>query len=150
MLTNTIKQLKKNICNGLRFQIHAFSMMDEYTAEALVNRDEPMPVIAVSGTNSPSPDPDSKRERLKASLSTSKLKEKLQDGTKSRSETGYSLQDRLLTKLLQQVMPSDNIEEALDLPPDKRSSKYINRPGFSLPLMTTNFRRFNASLSKDS
>ncbi|KAL9604059.1 MAG: hypothetical protein Q9219_000821 [cf. Caloplaca sp. 3 TL-2023] len=120
--------------------------MDEYTADAFVNRDEPVPVLAFSGTGSPSPDPESKRSRLKESLSTSKLKEKIQDGANSRSETGFSLQDRLLTKLLQQVIPSDNIEEVLDLPPDKRSSKYIGRPGFSLPLMTNNFRRFNSRI----
>lgn len=46
-------------------------------------------------------------------------------------------------RLLQQVIPEEEVEE-MELPPDVRSSKYINRPGFSLPLMTTNFRRFNA------
>ena len=46
-------------------------------------------------------------------------------------------------RLLQQVIPEEEVEE-LDLPPDVRSSKYINRPSFSLPLMTNNFRRFNA------
>ena len=72
--------------------------MDEFTADAFVNRDEPVPVLAVSGTGSLSPDPDSKHSRLKESLSNSKLKEKLQDGIASRSDTGFSLQDRLLTK----------------------------------------------------
>ncbi|KAI4120272.1 MAG: hypothetical protein LQ338_007137 [Usnochroma carphineum] len=120
--------------------------MDEYTADAFVNRDEPVPVLAFTGTGSPSTDPESKRSRLKESLSNSKLKEKIQDGANSRSETGFSLQDRLLTKLLQQVIPSENIERVLDLPPDKRSSKYIGRPGFSIPLMTNNFRRFNSRI----
>ena len=46
-------------------------------------------------------------------------------------------------RLLQQVLPESEVEE-LDLPQDVRSSKYINRPGFSLPLMTNNFRQFNA------
>lgn len=46
-------------------------------------------------------------------------------------------------RLLQQVIPEEEVEE-LDLPPDVRSSKYINRPSFSLPLMTNNFRGFNA------
>ena len=45
-------------------------------------------------------------------------------------------------RLLQQVIPEE-IDE-LDLPQDVRSSKYINRPSFSIPLMTNNFRRFNA------
>ena len=46
-------------------------------------------------------------------------------------------------RLLQQVIPEDEVDE-LDLPQDVRSSKYINRPSFSIPLMTNNFRRFNA------
>ena len=46
-------------------------------------------------------------------------------------------------RLLQQVIPEEEVDE-LDIGPDTRSSKYINRPGFSLPLMTNNFRRFNA------
>ncbi|KAI4237075.1 MAG: hypothetical protein LQ352_007962 [Teloschistes flavicans] len=120
--------------------------MDEYTADAFVNRDEPVPTLTFTSTGSPSPDPESKRSKLKESLSQSKLKEKIQDGAASRSETGFSLQDRLLTKLLQQVIPTENIEEVLDLPPDKRSSKYIGRPGFSIPLMTNNFRRFNSRI----
>ncbi|KAL8877662.1 MAG: hypothetical protein Q9192_008624, partial [Flavoplaca navasiana] len=72
--------------------------MVDNTADAIVNRDEPVPDFAFSGTTgSPSPDPESKRSRLRESISNSKLKEKLQDGAASRSETGFSLQDRLLT-----------------------------------------------------
>ncbi|KAI4137494.1 MAG: hypothetical protein L6R39_007253 [Caloplaca ligustica] len=72
--------------------------MDEYTVDSFANRDEPVPIVSFTGTASPSPDPESKRSRLKESLSSSKLKEKIQDGAHSRSETGFSLQDRLLTK----------------------------------------------------
>lgn len=46
-------------------------------------------------------------------------------------------------RLLQQVIPVEEID-GTDMPLDERSSKYIRRPGFSLPLMTNNFRRFNA------
>ncbi len=46
-------------------------------------------------------------------------------------------------RLLQQVIPDEDVDD-LDLPQDVRSSKYINRPSFSLPLMANNFRRFNA------
>jgi len=56
---------------------------------------------------------------------------------------------RRLHRLLQQVIPEEEVEE-LDLPPDVRSSKYINRPSFSLPLMTNNFRRFNARYENPS
>ena len=47
-------------------------------------------------------------------------------------------------RLLQQVIPIEDVDEAGEVIEDKRSSKYIDRPGFSLPLMTKNFRKFNA------
>ena len=47
-------------------------------------------------------------------------------------------------RLLQQVIPTEDVNENGEVVQDKRSSKYIDRPGFSLPLMTNNFRRFNA------
>ena len=46
-------------------------------------------------------------------------------------------------RLLQQVIPPEDAQEILDSQ-DERSTKYTTRPGFSLPLMTSNFRRFNA------
>ena len=76
--------------------------MDEFTADAFVNRDEPVPVIAIpSTTDTPSSsDSKGKRERLKETLSgtTSKLKEKVQETTSGNKDYGYSLQDRLFTK----------------------------------------------------
>ena len=44
---------------------------------------------------------------------------------------------------MQQVIPHED-GDVIDDVLDERSSKYIRRPGFSLPLMTNNFRRFNA------
>lgn len=76
--------------------------MDEYTADAFVNRDEPVPLIAVSGDHdlsSASSDhehSESKRERLKSKLSSSKLKDNMHDVGKR--ENGASLQDRLFSK----------------------------------------------------
>lgn len=74
--------------------------MNEYTADAFVNRDEPIPVFAVPGSDSPSSDPKGKRERLKESLSGSKdkLKEKLHETGSGSKDYGYSLQDRLFAK----------------------------------------------------
>ena len=51
---------------------------------------------------------------------------------------------RFRQRLMQQVIPIEGVGDEPDAPPDERSSKYIRRPGFSLPLMTNNFRRFNA------
>ena len=46
-------------------------------------------------------------------------------------------------RILQQIVPGEGAE-SVEAEPETRSSRYINRPGFSLPLMTANFRRFNA------
>ena len=67
--------------------------MDEHTEDAFSNRDEPIPVINVSGNNGPSSDSDSKRVRLKTLL-----KDKVQETGLNLSNTGSSLQDRLFTK----------------------------------------------------
>lgn len=82
--------------------------MDEYTADALVNRDEPIPVISVSGDNVPTkdngpsssdPERQRKRDKFKQNLSAAKLKDRIHDvATGGRSESGASLQDRLFTK----------------------------------------------------
>ena len=73
--------------------------MDEYTADAFANREEPIPVIAVGNDGLPS-DHKGKRERLKESLggTSSKLKDKLHEHGSGSKEYGYSLQDRLFTK----------------------------------------------------
>ncbi|KAF2816837.1 integral peroxisomal membrane peroxin [Mytilinidion resinicola] len=52
------------------------------------------------------------------------------------------MSDRLFTMLLQQVLPQD----APDGVKDRRSREYADRPGFSLPVMSNNFRRFNARI----
>ena len=74
--------------------------MDEYTADAFVNRDEPIPTLAHPGNDdSPAPvTPKGKRERLKESTA-SRLKEKVSDTSSPETKKyGYSLQDRLFTK----------------------------------------------------
>lgn len=78
--------------------------MDEFKADAFVNRDEPIPLIAIPGTSdTPSSDATKrKRERLKDTLSGSKerLKDKfnMHDAGSGSKDSGYSLQDRLFTK----------------------------------------------------
>ncbi|MCJ1390578.1 hypothetical protein MMC18_003438 [Xylographa bjoerkii] len=112
-------------------------------AEVVANRDEPIPVLAVSGSGGVSSDGESKTDRLKKSLPASRLTDKLLNAGASLSDSGHSIQDRLFAKILQQVIPGEGSEN-VGPEPDTRSSRYINRPGFSLPLMTVNFRRFNA------
>src|ERR1700761_2490171 len=52
-----------------------------------------------------------------------------------------------LLSLLRQVVPTDDDEdESTTTPIDPRSSALVSRPAFSLPVMTNNFRRFNARI----
>ncbi|KAE8144668.1 Peroxin/Dysferlin domain-containing protein [Aspergillus avenaceus] len=101
--------------------------MDEYTPDAIVNRDEPIPVISVG----------KQRDDSKGS--------KPAGHQRSTSGTGRSLQDKLFAKLLQQVIPAEDVENDAVGAGDKRSVD-PKRPAFSLPLMANNFRRFNARI----
>lgn len=47
------------------------------------------------------------------------------------------------SRLLQQMIPAEDLDDAAR-PKDRRSRKYVERPGFSIPTMSYNFRRFNA------
>ena len=77
--------------------------MNEYTVDASVNREEPLPALNLprdkecSATSSDDEHADSKRSMLKEKLLGSKLKGKLHDAGK-RHESGNSLQDRFFSK----------------------------------------------------
>ncbi|KAJ9662811.1 Peroxisome size and maintenance regulator [Coniosporium apollinis] len=124
--------------------------MDETNYRSLANRDSPIPSVSVTGpqgdTSSPgnSERKQGKRDAVKQSLSSSKPKEKL-EGLEGHKAESSSLQDRVFTMLLQQIIPSQEGDEQ-DEPKDRRSRKYVERPGFSLPIMSNNFRRFNARI----
>lgn len=72
--------------------------MEESTADAFVNREEPIPVIEITANEGISSDSERKRDRVKRNLSSSKLKEKLQDIGANKAKSRSSLQDRLFTK----------------------------------------------------
>ena len=76
--------------------------MEEHTREAFVNRDGPVPVIAVTSNeataNDEAPDTERKRDKLFNTLGGSKFKDKIQDVSAGRSDAGHSIQDRLFTK----------------------------------------------------
>lgn len=76
---------------------------------------------------------------------------KSHDSTNMNSEEGSSsggaggssgLQERILAKLMQQMLPSDYTLESYSEPRDRRRDK--NRPQFALTTMSGNFRKFNA------
>ncbi|KAJ5386468.1 hypothetical protein N7509_009009 [Penicillium cosmopolitanum] len=99
--------------------------MDE-DAQVLANRDEPVPVLSIS---KPTPQRDGSPDSAHS---------------RSSSQSKNSIQDRLFTKLLQQVIPKDDGEDEANAGNPLATSP--KRPGFSLPLMSNNFRRFNARI----
>ncbi|PWY91365.1 hypothetical protein BO94DRAFT_564732 [Aspergillus sclerotioniger CBS 115572] len=99
--------------------------MEDHTPDAMVNRDEPVPVV-FTGKH----DGGSKSGVLKRSV----------------SKAGRSLQDRLFSKILEQVMPVEDVDAESVSTGDKPISTDNKRPAFSLPLMANNFRRFNARI----
>jgi hypothetical protein len=48
-------------------------------------------------------------------------------------------------RLLSQVLPSQDYDDDVKVK-DRRSRQYVDRPSFSLPVMSGNFRRFNARI----
>ncbi|PYI05329.1 integral peroxisomal membrane peroxin [Aspergillus sclerotiicarbonarius CBS 121057] len=101
--------------------------MEDHSPDAIVNRDEPVPAI-FAGKH------DDARESKSGALKKSVYK------------AGRSLQDRLFSKILEQVMPVEDVDTESVSAGDKPISPDNKRPAFSLPLMANNFRRFNARI----
>lgn len=76
--------------------------MDDTNYGTLANRDSPIPTVSVTGPQGDTPSPanserrQGKRDALKQSLSSSKLKEKL-EGLEGQKAESSSLQDRVFT-----------------------------------------------------
>lgn len=130
--------------------------MDEYTADAFANREEPLPSLTVSLTDvelsASDAESNGRRQRIRKSLSPSRLRDEASEYTAAQAEKAslspdvkLSIQDRLFSRILSQVIPSEDVVDD-DAPVHRHSSKYVKRPAFSLPLMTSNFRRFNARI----
>ena len=81
------------------------SGMDEFTQDAFANREEPVPLLTVTGTedggSSSEVEKDSKRKRLRKKLSASRIKEAARSLGADKAEKldgSPSLQDRLFAK----------------------------------------------------
>ena len=79
--------------------------MDEFTVDAFVNRDEPIPVGVLDPADNLSDEvlddptqPERKRDRLRRHASN--MKENVRKAQGKVSETGTSMQDRLLDKYI--------------------------------------------------
>ncbi|EFE35704.1 uncharacterized protein ARB_05748 [Trichophyton benhamiae CBS 112371] len=99
--------------------------MDEYTAELFSGQDD-----GIDGDSRPLGSVEEKKPLVKP------------DTAEEETSPGLSLQDRLLARFLQQLVPSEDAGSDKDGGEDVDTSS--ERPPFSLPTMTNNFRRFNA------
>ncbi|KAF2173190.1 hypothetical protein M409DRAFT_17136 [Zasmidium cellare ATCC 36951] len=120
---------------------------------AIVNRDEPIPVIRIPSnedieSNAPSDEEGDqelgKRDRLRQQAN--RVKSKFEEyGTPEGRQT---LQDRVFSSIIQQIIPGDAPDEGDEKPKakDRRSKKYVERPEFRPRQMAFNFRRFNARI----
>ncbi|KAL4870297.1 hypothetical protein BDV12DRAFT_59866 [Aspergillus spectabilis] len=101
--------------------------MEEYTPGAFADRDDSTPPLQ-GRQNAPTDDSNPSRNG------------------KSVSSVRHSMQDRLLTKILQHVIPVEDVEDESVSVGAKPAPQDAKRPAFSLPVMGNNFRRFNARI----
>ncbi|KAG0652667.1 Peroxin-29 [Hyphodiscus hymeniophilus] len=124
--------------------------MDEFTVDAFVNRDEPIPVVSLDRHDDISEEeeeydgtqPERKRDVFRRHAAN--MKENVRKVQGKATEHGSSMQDRFLEKLLQQVIPIEDLSSNKDHGPIQDS--FAERPSFNITTMSANFRRFNARI----
>jgi hypothetical protein len=127
--------------------------MDEFTMDAFVNREGPISAVILEDDLSDDQEESTQddvaykvgnRGRLK--IHTFHLKDNLRKAGGKASEAGTSVQDRLLEKLLQQVIPVEDLSKNRDHSSSNSSTYFVERPNFNITTMSNNFRRFNARI----
>ncbi|KAF3807635.1 Peroxisomal membrane protein PEX28 [Colletotrichum gloeosporioides] len=129
--------------------------MDEYTADLFISRDDtsdssppqqrqPPPTVVVDEW----PQDSDANDTTPSKKSPSGLRSRIANNLSKKT----SIQDRLVERLLQQVIPesSDGLTGGDDtlapgFPADKTST-FSQRPNFNITTMSNNFRRFNARI----
>lgn len=141
-------------------------MADLTRADSIANRDDPIPIIRIPSheeavdfvasasesdySTKSSRGKSPRREQLKQKARD--VKEKVGEYVEGTPEVRQSIQDRLFASLLSQIIPvddeggQDGVEGKGKSKVDRRSRKYVERPNFSVGMMSTNFRRFNARI----
>lgn len=121
--------------------------MDDYAGSPIANRDEPIPVIQIPFNTDETTPPETEQQKLgrreRIKQEAERLKGKLQDVSTQYKTTQGSVQERLFNTLLEQVFPQEAEDDGTPKK-DRRSRQYVDKPQFSLPVMSANFRRFNA------
>ncbi|TVY50656.1 Peroxisomal membrane protein PEX29 [Lachnellula cervina] len=122
--------------------------MDEFTSDAFVNRDDPIPVVQLDLQDDLSEEGGgSSDERKKHRLREHgrNIKENFKKVHEKASDRGSSMQDRLFEKLLQQVIPTEDQASHREQSSSSQSD-FVTRPSFNPSTMGANFRRFNARI----
>ncbi|KIN05715.1 hypothetical protein OIDMADRAFT_113469 [Oidiodendron maius Zn] len=127
--------------------------MDDFTENSFANRGSPVPVIAFGDKNyldgpddSDNGTPPSDQTRGGVfKKHAANFKDSFAKGhRRSTSGSSFSMQDRLLERLLQQVIPSEDPSSSKDY--DSPSAGHTVAPPFNLTTMSANFRRFNSRI----
>ncbi|KAI0472905.1 integral peroxisomal membrane peroxin-domain-containing protein [Xylariaceae sp. FL0804] len=131
--------------------------MDNYSPDAFVNRDEPIPTIVLNtstprsqtpSTPASTPQQQTGHESEHSDAETPSRRRGGLRGRFSAFREKARIQDQLVEKLLQQVVPLDDAEFPQDDPAQKGGSpgSRTQRPNFNLTTMSNNFRRFNSRI----
>lgn len=118
-------------------------------AHSVANRDEPVPVITDKGKSvlsKPSGADKPAQNRIWPLTATRPQEDATAQARQASSSnpSHSSMQDKVFAMIFKQVFPEDAPLE--DAKPDQHSSAGAQRPNFSLPVMSANFRRFNARI----
>ncbi|KAI1850659.1 hypothetical protein JX266_003941 [Neoarthrinium moseri] len=126
--------------------------MDEYGADVFVNRDDPIPTVRLDGAASSSGSASASQAPTNHDSDHSDVESPAprRRGIRDRLSAfrdKASIQDKLVEKLLTQVLQDDGSEAPPDAPPKGgASAPGSSKPNFSLPTMSYNFRRFNSRI----
>lgn len=118
--------------------------MDSPEFATFANRDDPIPVLRIPLQDEIDAENEETKRGKRESLKSQADKIKSKFETVKEDVRSGSIQERLLNNFMAQIIPSqdDNGDPIVD----RRSRTYVDRPSFSLPLMSANFRRFNSRI----
>ena len=130
-----------------RHRIAIIPIMDSMPHSSLVNREDPIPVLRIPAVEQePATGNQKQSKRGQIKRQADKIKDKLGEAVEDyKNGNDGTLQERLLNTLMAQIIPAETDDNGQPVK-DRRSREYVDKPGFSLPLMSYNFRRFNARI----
>ncbi|KAF2126858.1 Pex24p-domain-containing protein [Dothidotthia symphoricarpi CBS 119687] len=120
--------------------------------DSVANRDTPIPMVQIHPADDRTPNTDDGKTHR---LSASKLKDKLESlGDNLGRDSSSRMGDRMVNLLLSQILPTEDMSDSPDSTSntdtprakDRPSPTHDSRPNFSLPTMSSNFRRFNSRI----